>query len=308
MTTPGMRVIFDRSAFHGDRFDALARSPLRILAARGRVRSFLTPVFIDETISAYGSARAPDDWRDHLKFAVDVCNGGLMLTRDNIWHNELVKRQGRRARHIFPEIPTKRYGKSNREWLETLRALTSKSHKDLADAWMGSEAERAETNRRKDAQRALFSRIRSDVAAGQRVRKLGDISFQRYLANEFLAAGKQFMSLVDNQRRVELGELWAVRPDRYPFFSAFIEGALYSAFYAMIEQRERLDRNAQSDWEQLSYLVWADIMVSNEERFLRKAFDALWKPRGKQLMTAEEFSDHLSSLVQPVPSASSWFP
>lgn len=293
MKTTPVRVLLDCSAFHGERFDVLTRSPLRSLAASGRVRVFLTPIFIDETISAYGATQATDEWRAHLRYAVDVCNGGLMLTRDDIWRNELVNGHGKRARYTFPEMRTKRYGKSNREWLDTLRALATKRGKELTGAWMGSEVERAETHRKKNAQRALLANVRKEAAAARRVGRRRDVSFQQYLGAEFLPAGRAFMGLVDSQRRVELGDLWATQPERYPFYSTFIEGTLYSGYYAMIEQNDRLDRNAQSDYEQLAYLVWADAMVSNEQRFLRKAFDAIWKPRGKRLLMAEDVADHL---------------
>jgi hypothetical protein len=75
-----MRVIFDRSAFHGERFAALAESPLRALIARGRMMVIHTPLFLDETLSAYGSTRdGADAWRTHLTFALDICNGGIFL-------------------------------------------------------------------------------------------------------------------------------------------------------------------------------------------------------------------------------------
>jgi len=72
-----MRVIFDRSAFHGANFETLTNSPLQGLVASGRVSVFHTPIFLDETIQSYGSKHTSDDWRAHLAFAVEICNGGI---------------------------------------------------------------------------------------------------------------------------------------------------------------------------------------------------------------------------------------
>ena len=66
---------------------------------------------------------------------------------------------------------------------------------------------------------------------------------------------------------------------------------LYAGYYAAAEHNEPLDRNAQVDYELLAYLTWADLVVSNDEGFFRRAFETMWKPRGKRLESAESFAD-----------------
>ena len=61
------------------------------------------------------------------------------------------------------------------------------------------------------------------------------------------------------------------------------------AKYAATEQNIRLDKNAQADYELMTYLNHADILVSADTRFQLSAFVALWKPHGKKLLTPEEF-------------------
>jgi hypothetical protein len=97
------------------------------------------------------------------------------------------------------------------------------------------------------------------------------------------------MDLVDARRQAALADQWAKSPARFPFYTAFVEGFLYNGYYAAVEQNDRLDRNAQEDYEQLAYLTWADVIVSDDQKFFRRAFDELWKPRGKRLETAEGF-------------------
>ncbi len=99
-----MRVLFDRSAFHGKRFAALSDSSLRQLVPSNRVVIIHTPVFLDETLSSFGSARAGDEWRTHMAFALDVCNGGIFLDKEQIWHNELVSGRGPFAGRLLMDL------------------------------------------------------------------------------------------------------------------------------------------------------------------------------------------------------------
>jgi len=64
----------------------------------------------------------------------------------------------------------------------------------------------------------------------------------------------------------------------------------------MVEPNERIDRNTEADIELLMYLPHADVVVSNDLRFLRRAFDTLWKPKGKSLFATEEFTDWISHI------------
>jgi hypothetical protein len=106
-----------------------------------------------------------------------------------------------------------------------------------------------------------------------------DYPFSEMMKSGFVRTRCEFMSIVDEWRCEELADRWSQNPTRYPFYSAFIEGALYSAYYAMIENNRPLDRNAQADYEQLAYLLWADVIVSNEANFFHNAFQTLWAPR-----------------------------
>lgn len=97
------------------------------------------------------------------------------------------------------------------------------------------------------------------------------------------------MTLVDPERPGPLADQWAKCPERFPFYSAFIEGVLYAGYYAMIHQDRAIDWNAQADFEQLAYLTWADLVVSDDQKFLRSAFEALWKSRGRRLENSATF-------------------
>jgi hypothetical protein len=291
-----VRVIFDRSAFHGENFAALDMSPLRKLVAAGRVRVFHTPVFLEETISSYG-ANQGDDWRTHLAFAVDVCNGGIFLDKEEIWYNELVCGRGRDARYLKP-MKVNKNSDSFPRFLETLRGVSKSG--DLRKAWLDSAAEREETQQKKNNQLGIFSEVRGEVFSALREKRVrgkpGDYPFSAFLKAHFLHTGRLVMDRVDAKRAGALGCQWSHNPARYPYYSSFIEGILYSGYYAMIEHNEKLDRNAQADYEQLAYLNWADVVVSNDERFFRNAFETLWKQRGKRMESAQSLAALLKAI------------
>ena len=119
---------------------------------------------------------------------------------------------------------------------------------------------------------------------------LDSYTFAELYDTVFLHTGRDLMDRVCARRAAHLADQWARCPQRFPFYNAFVEGMLYAYHHAVTKQNDPVDENAQLDYEQLAYLTWADIVVSNDERFFRQAFEAIWKPRGKRFETAESFA------------------
>lgn len=53
---------------------------------------------------------------------------------------------------------------------------------------------------------------------------------------------------------------------------------------------------AGADLDVMTHLLHADALVSNETRFMRTAFDDLWRPKGKIIFTSSEFAAFLLKL------------
>ena len=116
-------------------------------------------------------------------------------------------------------------------------------------------------------------------------------SFEKSRDSVFIRTGKDLMDRVGARRPAPLADQWARCPQRFPFYSAFVEGMVYTFYHAICRPNEGIDTNAQIDFELLAYLTWADIVVSNDERFFAQVFKAIWKSRGKRLETAESFAE-----------------
>jgi hypothetical protein len=292
-----MRVIFDRSAFHGERFVVLKNSPLAVIAGRNRVQVFHTPVFLEETASTAGSPGGSDEWKRHLSFALDICNGGIFEDKMDIWHGELVEGRGLHARHLIPERASRRTGSRPRLIRRLRDGMVTGEIKTL---WEEVATERDDSYFKKIRQRQIGTDIRRDVAKALKSMPKGkraEASFKHFRNAELLRAGVHLMSLVDGPHHAALASQWARNPTSYPFYSAFVEGLLYAHWYAAVEHNKPIDGNAQADYEQLAYLCWAEVFVSNDAKFQLDAFNELWRPRGKRFETAESFAALMSRLA-----------
>lgn len=293
-----MRVIFDRSAFHGNRFRALTNSPLRVLVAKNRISVYHTQIFLDETIAAYGSKKKPNPWQDHLAFAVDICNGGIFQDKEHIWNEELGHGKGPCASYL---LANNDYGDHDSlpVVLNQLRELAHTGDAELLFA--ETRAEREETAKKKQNQRKIALGARQEVAFALKEKRitgrLDQYLFPEFKEATYTLAGESLMSLVKGRPPDYLAYRWARDPAIYPYYSAFIEGMVYSWYLASAKHNSPVDKNDQADYEQLAYLLWADVFVSNDANFLRSAFKEIWAPRGKRLETAESFVALLDAMV-----------
>jgi hypothetical protein len=101
-------------------------------------------------------------------------------------------------------------------------------------------------------------------------------------------------SLIQAKDKTAVADRWARNKSFYPYFTEFVYDMLYIAYYAMTKPNAAIDLNAQADLNVMAHLLHAEVLVSNEKGFLRTAFDEIWKPRGKVLMTGPEFLQYLS--------------
>lgn len=287
---PTLRVIFDRSSFHGANFDSLRDSPLKRLCRAGIIAVYHTPNFISETLGAYGAPRETG-WQEHLGFAVEVCNGGIFLEKEEIWHEELVSGCGQRARRLLPQRPNRRFDSAPR----LLAKLGTKAATgDLSVEWRETQVARDEAYGKTLKQRLTATGMRQEVISvirqGGVKGKLSDASFPAFRKNTRMELGTELMPVVSKTHASKLASMWFRNQHRYPFYSAFVDGLQYSLFRAAAEHEKPIDRNAQADYEQLAYLTWADMIVTNETNFMRDAFDVIWRPSGKRIETAQSFA------------------
>ena len=252
-----LRVIFDRSAFHGSRYQALKNSRLRDLCRRGRVQVYHTMVFVNETIASVAAGERAADWPEHLQFALEICNGGIFLPKEHIWHEEIVVGRGIFAKHLLPERPNKKYGSRPRV-VERLNEIARTG--DPSPEWSDIEGIRMDNRQKHRNQRAIMLDARAEVARLRKERgitePLDSYTFAELCDAVFLHTGRDLMDRVCARRAALLADQWVRCPQRFPFYNAFVEGMLYAYHHAVTKQNDPVDENAQLDYEQLAYLTW----------------------------------------------------
>jgi hypothetical protein len=88
---------------------------------------------------------------------------------------------------------------------------------------------------------------------------------------------------------------WKRDPQKFPHFTDFVELYTYVHYDAQRNQNSPLDTNWLGDAEQLCFLEDADVIVSSDEAFMKRAFEEIWKPRRKRMLTPEEFMKLLAA-------------
>lgn len=277
-----VRVVFDSNIFSLDNFELLEKSPLRRLFAVRRVVPVYGHVFIEETLRAYGAAGKRDflvtRW---LPFIVATCDR-ICNDFNDIYHEELVCGRGPHARKLMPRRDYERFKES----------IPNIPLDGNWRVWHASKAELDTEDEKRAAQRKISKEIREEVKYQPSKQSLPD--FKKFFQSEIDHAGQAFISAIIKARNPDaIADRWVLYKSYYPYFTEFVRDMLYMAYYAMTKPNAPIDLNAQADLNVMAHLIQGNILVSNEKGFLRIAFDDLWKPRGKVLMTGPEFLEYI---------------
>ncbi|MFZ6644457.1 hypothetical protein ACO0LO_01970 [Undibacterium sp. TJN25] len=287
-----LRVVFDTNVFQKDSFELLEQSPFRQLVEEGLVNVIYSHIFQEEIFKAYRIDAKRDDLLN--KWIPYVLNTSDRLCNDfvHIWEDELINNR----KHQTPiYMPPKDYGALRRN----VRALPPDG------SWHGFERARQdldENDRKRKAQNREWRAIRQAVkdwrrapenAANKHARsELVDI-----MKTEFIPFGRSFIKHHFKHRSpIGLAARWARSPSAYPYFSQFVRNMVYMGYYAAMRDNDKIDLNAQADLDLMTHLLHADVLVSNETKFMRLAFRDLWESKGKLFFNTEQFVQHVASI------------
>jgi hypothetical protein len=285
-----LRVVFDTNTFQPSEFDLLANGPLVHLCKTGRIRPVYGHVFLEELWRSYGN----EEKRKHLiakwiPFVIETvdrfCDDFI-----TIWQRELVRGYGRKT-NIFMKP------RSQRNLLKNLRHIPADGS---WRAWDLTREERSIEDEKRFAQYKQLKEIRKEIieqskSIGYSRRKHGEVlAFREFARGAIDYAGREFiMGYLQCSNPTAIANRWSRNIQDYPYFTSFIENMLYLGYYPGIRQNTKIDINGQADLDLMTHLLAADVIVSNEQGFLRQAFIDIWKPRGKKLFTSQEFADFI---------------
>lgn len=287
------RIIFDRSAFHGEHFEALLDSPLLWLAQTRQISIYHSASLIEETASLYMKKENRPLLRKQLPFILEICKDRWLQPTEILWIKELVELSDEKQT-VF--VPTR----TRQEMENVLRKLALDELPMDEHGFRETYEAKMSIKQKSKRLRSVLVQMRNDI--GQQLKDSGKSlsqgrpTFQAIVEKELAEMGTGILMRhldVQADMKSTICTRWAKTPHRFPYYTAFASGMLYAAYYAMTEHSHKIDVNTQMDVEHLTYLHGTDILVSNDIKFMKSAFDALWLLKGKKFMTTDQFIGYL---------------
>jgi len=268
------RILFDRSIFHGDGFRRLKQSPLAAWIAARKARLIYTPLFIEETIQ-YGLKGSPD-FNSQWQYLISL--------NDSFWFkntNEIL------ALELGNRIVGRKYYLRTKPWID-------KVIQDLP-ALLGGKVpldQLSEARSQMEGNNLIREKLREQRLIMRKRYPQRPFSFEDVLGQTtewYIQKGlMQWHS--DSEGYLEV---WRTNRLKCRFAASHIQAALAIYFLPLADHQLKVDINDKSDAEQLAFMEWGDIFVSDDTRFMKSAFDLLYGQAEKQFMNSKEFIAYL---------------
>jgi len=282
------RLILDRSAFHGAHFRALS-SRLQTLRTKRETEIFITPMLIDETMQLWLRDGNTREVLEHIQFILGISGSRWFEDQFDVIKTELGIWPARRDYQFM----TARGEEVIKRGIHRVSAGMNLDESTLQKTRVGvrSNRERGRSMRRYGLK--MRAEVSEKLAARDAKRRDATESWQVFeerCLNGFgreLIIRKRFHSCMG--RGIALRR-WMQNRDRCPYYADWVRGLLYAQYYVMRYDRARVDRNAQADIQHLLYLRDVDGIVSEDTRFMRQAWNDLYKERGKVYLAVADLS------------------
>jgi hypothetical protein len=279
------RITFDRSVFHGANSARLLQSPLVAYCKSGKYSVYHSTIVIEETLKFLRRPETRADVSDEIRFLIGVGNGRWFRDPWDIWSGELAGQS--KDDYLFLSR------NEQKNYAEILTSLTDEVIQRSSD-----EVDRQKTEEKKSNLKRLLVEQR----------RASNDSFRRELKTKPLSEAVQLYSLqfiddiganvirehVKTEKNVEcLIVNWKLNKAKYPYFTLYMKALTYLMYYTELEQNAPIDPNGLMDIYLLGTAKDLDVVVSNDRKFMKSAFDALYG-KTKDYMTLDRFLARLS--------------
>ncbi|MBI2429828.1 MAG: hypothetical protein HYV29_13740 [Ignavibacteriales bacterium] len=270
------RVIFDRSIFHKERFDAIRASNLFKLNSQKKIEICFTTDFIEETLyfSQIDLHKFGEHWHylkafKHLtwfKPPEDIIP--LELTGNNIF-SDYYKRPNKDLIKLFENVERLIQGKVFSLDLDEMKRKT-------------------------EANNRYREEFRNNVLESRGLVGETKVSFNSYFENNVEFFIKEGLMNHHKNSGKYFNVFTTTRP-QCMFTEMFIKSWMAPIYLPISNHNIKVDKNDRSDSHQLSFLIWADIFISDDKQFVPKAFELLYPSPNKMLMDSRQFLEFIKS-------------
>ena len=264
------KVLLDRSIFHRTKFDLLKASNITDHVKKGKLRVYLTPMFIEETLM-HGLNDKPE-FVAHWDFIVSLIGQRWFRLAEEIVSIELGNKVVGPEYYLQPKNRV-------RQLIRTVRNFVNDklSQKEFEETL--AEVEQNEQTRQQ------FRKSRLELRG--RV-KPGDYDLDSYFESnvEWYIENLLVPYHHDSQNFLQT---WRANRSQCVYTEQFVKAWFAAVLVPLRNHQTKVHKNDGADAEQLAFLTWADIMVSDDTRFMKEGFNLIWGNSQKKLKTLSEF-------------------
>lgn len=282
-----IKIAFDRSAFHGERYEKIINSKFTKFVENHILLVYHTPIFLEETLSLFQKEKNRSILRDQLPFIIHL-KSKWFKRREELILDELLNSYTHKS---FEYITRQECNiiKLNMKKFFIDNDIPSSKKEELLNEKI-FEKNLAMNNRE------LFKEIREKFSSDfSKDKKKGETSEDAFL-DWFLVTHSDDMAkhLIDKYLtgKTDLTSVfntWRENKRQYKYFSQYVKGMLYCLAYPLIYPNESIDTNSTYDIDQLSYLRKIDYFISEDQGFMKNAFYFLYKNTSKKYLTVDRF-------------------
>lgn len=293
-----MKLILDRSIFHNQLFIKVFQK-LKELKAKGHINICVSPMLLEETFALMFNEKRRRELIDSLQFILEISNERWLGDNFIIFRSELGVMPPRKE-YNFLKAKQERILKGNIKAVIDGGRLTPNAF-GLAKNDKNIIYRKAQNMRKIGYKMQLeVSRVleklgkkRSDVT--ETWESFRDENLEKF--GEDLIRTKRFHTRFFKWIAIKR---WRKKKDYCPYFTDWVAGLLYIQYYAMRYPNEPIDKNAQADIQHLLYLRDSDAIVSEDQRFMKKAWADLYQSKGKLYLTINDLLNDRIANPSPI--------
>ena len=269
------RVLLDRSALHGWRFESLAQTHLMNLVRSGSIELYYSTPFIEETLRLIFTKR--DMFVRQWDF--------LCLLNSDRWLRPALE-------IVMEEFQGERLG----SYPFRSRAEIKNQKANVRELLEG-HIERQEVDNALGIRKA--QRVRNQDFRHTRLNLRAHAKWNKRDFAEFFEQNidKYMREVVFHSKADSRIAQWHENRSAYPFTSALAKNMLAILFLPISDHNLKVDANDKSDAEQVAYLASADILVSDDKHFVKSCFNLVFGDSGKRLMDSQVFNAFVENMI-----------
>jgi hypothetical protein len=271
-------ILFDRSIFHGDKFHQLSSSNLVEMVRRRSIRVFFTPMFVEETL--HHALNDEEEFAIQWKFLGSLLGQKWFKFSREILAIELGDRIRGQNYYLQPKNRVR----------TTIRNSRAFVWKELPPEQLNDAMNRIQRNRVQDGQ---FRRSRLDLRAKPQL--------PLHLFSDYVEHHSEWviqnLFMKEERNSSNFLDTWRNKRGSCHFTEQLLRASLATIFLAAADHQLKLGTNDMADSDQLAFLIWADILVSDDMRFMKKGFDLLYGGSDKRFMSLDQFLQYLNAAI-----------